>query len=64
MKTVIEVVVAADGSSRIETKGFAGGQCRQASEQLERALGLRTAETLTAEFYQSQAVSANVREGQ
>ena len=64
MKTVIEVVVATDGSSRIETKGFTGGQCRQASEQLERALGLRTAESLTAEFHQSQSATGQLREGQ
>ena len=53
MKT-IELIVSPDGSSRVETKGFAGGQCQQASRFLEQALGLRDREQLTAEFYQRQ----------
>ncbi len=34
MKT-IELIVAADGSSRVETKGFAGSECQSASRFLE-----------------------------
>ena len=63
MKPVIEVIIATDGSLSVQTKGFAGEQCRQASAALERALGLRTAETLTPEFYQQQPVSDRLREG-
>lgn len=48
---VIEVIVAPDGQVRIETKGFAGSECRQASAKLEQALGLRGSEQLTAEFH-------------
>ena len=40
--------------SRVETKGFSGGECREASRFVELALGTRSAETLTAEFHQSQ----------
>jgi hypothetical protein len=50
MKT-IEVIVSLDGSSRVETNGFTGSDCRQASEFLELALGSRQSERLKAEFY-------------
>lgn len=54
MKT-IEITVAPDGKSRVETKGFAGAECRQASEFIEQALGQRTGEQLTAAFHQQVA---------
>ena len=47
----IEITVAPDGSTRVETKGFAGASCRQASAFVEQALGQRTDEQLTSEFY-------------
>ena len=53
MKT-IEITVGPDGRTKVETKGFTGSECRQASELLELALGKRTGERLTGEFYQSQ----------
>ncbi len=52
MKT-IEVIISPDGSSRVETNGFAGSDCRQASEFLEHALGSRSSERLKAEFHQA-----------
>ena len=53
MKT-IEVIVSRDGSSRVETHGFAGTQCKEASQFLEQALGLKQKENLTADFYRSE----------
>lgn len=53
MKT-IEVIVARDGSSRVETNGFSGSDCRHASTFLEQALGSRSSERLKAEFHQAQ----------
>ncbi|TWT51383.1 hypothetical protein Pla22_41610 [Rubripirellula amarantea] len=53
MKT-IDVIVSPEGASRIETNGFAGEQCRQASQFLEQALGLRQQEKLSAEFFQTE----------
>ena len=53
MKT-IAVIVARDGSSRIETAGFSGPQCKDASRFLEQALGLKQSEQLTADFYRAQ----------
>ncbi len=53
MKT-IEITVSPGGETKGETRGFAGSECREASRFVEQALGRRTAETLTAEFYQGQ----------
>jgi hypothetical protein len=51
---VIEVIVSPSGETRVETKGFAGEECREASALLESALGKRSSESVTAEFYASQ----------
>ena len=61
MKT-IEITVDRDGRVTVETKGFAGGQCREASRFVEEALGARTSERLTAEFYQGQETRPDLRQ--
>jgi hypothetical protein len=53
MTRVIEVVVSPQGEAVVQTKGYAGAECLQASRFLEAALGDRAAERLTAEFYQT-----------
>jgi len=47
----IEIVVSPQGESHVETKGFTGSSCREASKFIESALGKRTGETLKAEFH-------------
>ncbi len=49
---IIEINVSPKGEATVQTKGFAGSQCRQASEFIEKALGRRTGEQVTAEFHQ------------
>jgi hypothetical protein len=49
----IEITISPKGETRIETKGFAGAECREASRAIEQALGIRTSEQLTAEFHQN-----------
>ncbi|MCE9555405.1 MAG: DUF2997 domain-containing protein [Planctomycetes bacterium] len=56
MTKVIELIVAPNGETKIETRGFSGDECRNASRFIEQALGQRTAETLTAEFHTSSRV--------
>jgi len=51
----IEIVVSPDGIAQVETKGFAGSSCREASHFVEAALGLRIHESLTAEYYHSES---------
>jgi hypothetical protein len=50
----IEIIVSPTGQTTVETRGFAGASCQEASRFLEQALGNRTSERLTAEFYQTQ----------
>ncbi|MCC7420282.1 MAG: DUF2997 domain-containing protein [Planctomycetaceae bacterium] len=61
MKT-IEVVVSPKGETRLETRGFNGAECREASSFLEKALGARTAERLTDEFYQTAVLPQTIEE--
>lgn len=56
MKTII-VVVSPQGETKLETSGFAGASCQEASRQLEQALGIQQAEQLTAEFHQQQSAT-------
>ncbi len=53
MTKTIEITVDARGAVILETKGFAGSSCKDASRFLEQALGEPTAERLTAEFHQA-----------
>ena len=52
MIQTIEIIVAPNGQSKVQTKGFTGSSCRQASQFIEQALGQQTTEQLTVEFYQ------------
>ncbi|MEX2139959.1 MAG: DUF2997 domain-containing protein [Pirellulales bacterium] len=59
---IIDVIVAPDGSTKIETKGFSGSECRRASRALEEALGAGKSEELTAEFYGRAEQSQHVQQ--
>ena len=62
MNKTIEIVVAPNGQIRVETKGFVGGECREASQFIERALGQQTEEVLKAEFHQTVSTPHNFQE--
>ena len=64
MNKTIEVIIAPNGQTRVETWGFTGSECRRASEFIERALGQQTSELLKAEFYQATSSEEHVQEGQ
>ena len=53
MTKIIEITVSPTGQTDVQTKGFVGGDCRDASRFIEEALGQRVSETLTAEFHQT-----------
>ena len=61
MKT-IEIIVTPNGDTRLETRGFSGSACREASAFLEQAIGQRTVERLTGEFHQSTTQSETLEE--
>ena len=56
MKT-IEIIVDSKGKSVVQTKGFSGASCREASKALERALGIVESDRPTAEMHQSQVTA-------
>jgi Protein of unknown function (DUF2997) len=62
VKKTIEITVGPKGETKIETKGFSGPECRLASEFVEQALGQRSAEQLTGEFYQDQKTRQDLRQ--
>lgn len=64
MSKIIEIIVSPTGETKIETKGFTGSECRQASAFIEKALGSRISERQTAEFHQQQEQPNVMREGQ
>ena len=64
MKKIIRLIVSPTGEARIETKGFSGPECREASRFLEQALGQPMSEQLTPEFYQAQPAEQQIRQSQ
>ncbi len=62
MSKFIELIVSPTGETKIETRGFTGQGCRQASAFLEQALGTQVSERLTSDFYQSESVRTNSQE--
>jgi hypothetical protein len=52
MARVIEVLISPQGETTVQTKGFSGTECLQASRWLEQALGLAVADRKTGEFFQ------------
>jgi hypothetical protein len=62
MPRVIEVIVSPKGETTLQTKGYSGADCQQASRFLEEALGLVAAERKTTEYYQISTQNLEVRE--
>lgn len=52
----IEIIVTPEGRTTVQTKGFHGSSCREASRFIEQAIGNPTGERLTSEFYQAESV--------
>jgi hypothetical protein len=59
---IIEITVDAKGQSKVETRGFTGGECREAGKFIEQALRQRIDEKLTAEFHQGQTTDQRLKQ--
>jgi len=59
----IEITVSPEGTTSIKTLGFTGGSCRDATRDLERALGLAGKESLLPEYYKRAQTGDQVRQG-
>lgn len=53
----IEITVSPQGESRVETSGFVGDSCREASKYIEAALGKADSEVFKSEFHQQQTLT-------
>ena len=62
MNQILEVVVSPTGATRVQTQGFVGSRCQDASRFLEAALGQRMHEERTPEFYQQSVTDSHLRE--
>ena len=60
----IEITVSPEGATSIKTSGFTGSSCRDATRDLERALGLAGRESLLPEFYGQTSTGEQVQQGQ
>jgi hypothetical protein len=63
MSRIIEIIVSPEGQSTVQTRGFSGRSCQEASRFIEQALGTRTGEQLTTEFYQQEPARQIAQEG-
>lgn len=63
MTQTIQVIISPKGETKIETKGFAGSTCQQASQFLEQALGAKLTDKPTADFYQQSATQQTLQQG-
>tara|TARA_R110002167_G_scaffold229608_1_gene434832 strand:- start:58 stop:252 length:195 start_codon:yes stop_codon:yes gene_type:complete len=55
----IHITISPSGETKVETNGFSGGECREASQFLEAALGEKRSEKLTGEFYANHSQPEN-----
>jgi hypothetical protein len=62
MGRIIEVTVSPTGETTVQTKGYAGADCVQASKFLEQALGVSISDRKTAEYHETAAVQQQVQQ--
>ncbi len=62
MAQIIEVNISPTGEITVQTKGYAGADCRQASRFLEEGLGVTIQDRTTSEFYAEDQVQQHVQE--
>jgi hypothetical protein len=60
----IEITVSPEGSVSVKTNGFSGSSCRDATRELERALGISSRETLLPEFHAHGQAETRIQQGQ
>ncbi len=58
----IQITVSPEGTVNIKTTGFSGSSCRDATRDIERALGLAGRETLLPEFHGRTSTSEQLRQ--
>jgi hypothetical protein len=59
----IEITVSPEGATSIKTSGFTGSSCKDATRDLERALGVSGTEHLLPEYFQQGNTDERLRQG-
>jgi hypothetical protein len=59
----IEITVSPEGSVSIKTAGFTGSSCKDATRDLERALGVSGRESLLPEYFNQASTGEQLRQG-
>jgi hypothetical protein len=59
----IEITVSPEGATSIKTSGFTGSSCRDATRDLERAMGVAGKESLLPEYYGKTSTGEQLRQG-
>lgn len=59
----IEITVSPEGAVSIKTAGFTGSSCKDATREIERALGVAGRESLLPEYFQQAHAGNQVRQG-
>ena len=63
MTKKIEITVTPEGSVSIKTTGFTGSSCRDATRELERALGMSGRESLLPEYFVNNEIHDRLQQG-
>lgn len=50
---IIEIIIDPTGQVHLQTRGFAGSECRAASAEIEKAIGVVQSDQPTGEMYAS-----------
>jgi hypothetical protein len=59
----IEITVSPEGATSIKAVGFSGSSCRDATRDLERALGVAGQEHLQPEYFNQTSTGEQLRQG-
>lgn len=62
MSKTIEILISPKGETTVTTKGFVGGECREASKFIEKALGETLSDKNTVEFCISQTAQQSIQD--
>ena len=60
----ITITVSPEGAVSIKTAGFTGSSCRDATRDLERALGVSGREHLLPEYFNQTTTGEQLQQGQ
>jgi hypothetical protein len=62
MPRITEVIVTKEGQTTVQTKGYSGSTCLEASKWLEQALGIVTTDRKTSEYFETGTIEQHVQQ--